>query len=229
MENITVIIPIHKDNDKIKIRKEIDMKEELERDMTPRLIGETYLRKVSENSHQRYTYGLYECQYCGTQWECRTTVINRGVTKSCGCLQKRVSRTHGLRNHRMYGTWINMLDRCYNKDFKHYAYYGGRGIKVCGEWLDIKNFVDWVDKVGKKEKLSNGKLCNEVINEYLLKDEILITKSKEMKDSIFPLIVAAVFSYFSFLFIPGKWYIVTGGLTGALVYSFQKYFKEDKK
>lgn len=57
----------------------------IEKDMTPKLIGETYLRKVSENSHQRYTYGLYECQYCGTQWECRTTVINRGVTKSCGC------------------------------------------------------------------------------------------------------------------------------------------------
>lgn len=55
-------------------------------------------------------------------------------------------------------------------------------------YLNKNNFVDWVDKVGKKEKLSNGKLCNEVINEYLLKDEILTTKSKEMKDSIFPLI-----------------------------------------
>jgi len=57
----------------------------------------------------------------------------------------------------------------------------------------------------------------------------LVANFYDGKDSIFPWIVAAVFSYLSFLFIPGKWYIVTGGLTGALVYSFQKYFKEDKK
>ena len=57
----------------------------------------------------------------------------------------------------------------------------------------------------------------------------LVASFYDGKYSIFPWIVAAVFSYFSFLFIPGKWYIVTGGLTGALVYSFQKYFKEDKK
>ncbi|HOM95853.1 MAG: AzlC family ABC transporter permease [Candidatus Methanofastidiosa archaeon] len=57
----------------------------------------------------------------------------------------------------------------------------------------------------------------------------LVASFYDGKDSIFPWIIAAVFSYFSFLFIPGKWYIVTGGLTGALVYSFQKYFKEGKK
>lgn len=57
----------------------------------------------------------------------------------------------------------------------------------------------------------------------------LVANFYDGKDSIFPWIVTAVFSYFSFLFIPGKWYIITGGLTGALVYSFQKYFKEGKK
>lgn len=55
-------------------------------------------------------------------------------------------------------------------------------------YLNKNHFADWADKVGKKEKLSNGKFCNEIINEYLLKDEVLITKSKEMKDSIYPLI-----------------------------------------
>ena len=138
------------------------MEDVVEKDMTPKLVGETYLRKVLENSHQRYTYGLYECQYCGTQWECRTTVINRGVTKSCGCLQKRVSRTHGLHNHRMYVTWINMLDRCYNPKFTRYKDYGGRGIKVCGEWLDIKNFVDWVDnKSNWEEGLTLDRIDND--------------------------------------------------------------------
>ena len=99
----------------------------VEKDMTPKLIGETYLRKVSENSHQRYTYGLYECQYCGTQWECRTTIIKGGVTKSCGCLQKRVPRTHGLSKHRFYKVWHQVVRRCTNSKDKDYKDYGARG------------------------------------------------------------------------------------------------------
>lgn len=124
----------------------------VERDMTPRLIGETYLRKVSENSHQRYTYGLYECQYCGTQWECRTTVINRGYTKSCGCLISKNNKKHGLSLSRFYSIWRNMLARCYNKKFKQFNDYGGSGITVCEEWLDVKNFIDWVENKSNWEE-----------------------------------------------------------------------------
>ena len=118
------------------------MEEALERDMTPRLIGETYLRKATETSPQKYRYGLYECQYCGKEFEVMYHHIIGGQ-KSCGCFT--TNRTHGLRGHRMYSTWLNMLDRCYNKNFKQFNDYGGRGITVCEDWLDIKNFVDWVD------------------------------------------------------------------------------------
>lgn len=128
----------------------MEVEKVIEKDMTPKLIGETYLRKVSENSHQRYTYGLYECQYCGTQWECRTTVINRGVSKSCGCFT--INRTHGLWGHRLYNTWNHMLYRCYNKNFKQFSDYGGRGITVCEEWLDVKNFIDWVENKSNWEE-----------------------------------------------------------------------------
>lgn len=113
------------------------------KDMTPKLIGETYFRKATENSRQRISYGVYECPYCGKHWECGTVDIKTGRTKSCGCFTK--NRTHGLRNHRMYKTWECMKGRCYNPDFKQYADYGGRGITVCKEWLDITNFVDWVE------------------------------------------------------------------------------------
>ncbi len=56
----------------------------------------------------------------------------------------------------------------------------------------------------------------------------LVASFYEGKDSIFPWFVAAVFSYLSFLFVPGKWYIVIGGLTGALVYAIEKHFRNDK-
>jgi hypothetical protein len=35
-----------------------------------------------------------------------------------------------------------MLKRCFNKKNKAFNRYGGRGIKVCDRWLDIKNFIE---------------------------------------------------------------------------------------
>jgi hypothetical protein len=29
-----------------------------------------------------------------------------------------------------------MKRRCYNPDFKHWHYYGGRGVTVCDRWLN---------------------------------------------------------------------------------------------
>jgi len=56
----------------------------------------------------------------------------------------------------------------------------------------------------------------------------LVASFYDGKDSLLPWIVAAIFAYLSFLFVPGKWYIVIGGLTGALAYSIEKHFRGDK-
>lgn len=56
----------------------------------------------------------------------------------------------------------------------------------------------------------------------------LVASFYDGKDNLLPWIVAAIFAYLSFLFIPGKWYIVIGGLTGALAYSIEKHFRGDK-
>ena len=40
--------------------------------------------------------------------------------------------------------FYDMKQRCYNQNNKAYKDYGGRGIKVCDEWLnDINAFVEW--------------------------------------------------------------------------------------
>lgn len=39
-----------------------------------------------------------------------------------------------------------MVHRCTNPKNKKYKDYGGRGISVCEEWLDIKNFIAWADE-----------------------------------------------------------------------------------
>lgn len=43
-----------------------------------------------------------------------------------------------------YNSYSCMKSRCYREKDPSYKYYGGRGIKVCEEWLDIRNFEAWV-------------------------------------------------------------------------------------
>ena len=118
------------------------MKEELEKDMTPRLIGDTFRKYPTETSTQKATYGLFECQYCGKEFETQVSSIHRGSTKSCGCL---VGEKHGLATNKFYHIWSGIIRRCTNTKNKDYKNYGARGITVCEEWLDIRNFVAWCE------------------------------------------------------------------------------------
>jgi hypothetical protein len=52
-------------------------------------------------------------------------------------------RFHGLIKHPLYQCWRNMKRRCYEPKRKDYKNYGGRGIKVCDEWMTFKNFYDY--------------------------------------------------------------------------------------
>ena len=45
--------------------------------------------------------------------------------------------------HELYKVWDSMKQRCYNQNNPGYKNYGGRGIKVCDEWLnDFKRFAE---------------------------------------------------------------------------------------
>ena len=114
-----------------------------EDDMTPKLIGETWRKYPTEKSTQRATFGLYECGYCGEEFETQVSSIHRGSTKSCGCL---VGEKHGLTTNKFYHIWKGILRRCNNPKNKDYKNYGARGITVCEEWLDVTNFVAWCEE-----------------------------------------------------------------------------------
>ena len=118
------------------------MEEELERDMKPRLIGDLGMGYPTSKSTKKYRCGLYECQYCGKEFEAGTSSVKRGHTKSCGCLRGDV---HGLNSNRFYLTWYNMVKRCNNPKHEDYKNYGERGITICDEWLDIKKFIAWAE------------------------------------------------------------------------------------
>jgi hypothetical protein len=49
----------------------------------------------------------------------------------------------------------SMKNRCYNQKSKEYKWYGGKGIKICNEWLyNPTLFADWALKKGYKKGLT---------------------------------------------------------------------------
>lgn len=118
------------------------MEENIEKDMSPKLIQDLGIMFASEGSKERRRYGLYKCGHCGEEFKAKTTRIKSGVIKSCGCL---VGEYHGMKKHRFYATYRNMMKRCYTKSDPRYKDYGERGISVCEEWQDIIKFVAWAD------------------------------------------------------------------------------------
>lgn len=90
---------------------------------------------------------------CGKTFYLYPYMFAKPMYKSCGCLRLKMTvernSTHGGTNHPLYQEYLSMLQRCYSKNHKAYADYGGRGITVCKEWLDSPQaFYDWVESIG---------------------------------------------------------------------------------
>ena len=73
-----------------------------------------------------------------------------------------------LNEKSLYRKYRDMRTRCLNEHAARYSYYGGRGIKICDEWLNsFDAFVVWSYENGYSEGLSlervdvNGDYCPE--------------------------------------------------------------------
>ena len=105
-----------------------------------------------------------------TKWNCQCNCFKKNIvtvsiahlktghTRSCGCLNiEGLSNrgTHKLSKTRLYRIWIHMKTRCYNENHQHFKYYGGKGIKICDEWLSDNNlFFKWANDNGYTDFLS---------------------------------------------------------------------------
>ncbi|MEN2467887.1 AP2 domain-containing protein [Ornithinibacillus sp. JPR2-1] len=118
-------------------------------DLTGKKFGRlTVIERTSNDKHGK-TRWLCECE-CGNNVISYGSDLNRGKTKSCGCIQK----IHGLSKHRLYNIFAMMKDRCYNPENISYPWYGGQGIKIYQLWLDdYTKFHEWALRNGYKDNL----------------------------------------------------------------------------
>ena len=61
----------------------------------------------------------------------------------------------------IYNSWQNMKGRCLRPKHPKYHRYGGRGITVCKDWLDIKVFYSWAMSNGWKKGLTIDRIDND--------------------------------------------------------------------
>jgi len=132
---------------------------------------------VGKDSCGRY---VWECKCdCGKITTKDSGGLLGGKTQSCGCIRRSIlinrNKTqlskHNLSNHILFRKWAGMKDRCSNSNGKEYKDYGGRGIKICDDWLDTDNgfinFYNWAINNGWRDKLTldridvNGNYCPE--------------------------------------------------------------------
>lgn len=111
-------------------------------------------------------YWICSC-VCGKMTEVQQSNLRTGRIKSCGCKREELlsiaGTTHGHtrqdhgRRTRTWITWQSMKARCYNPDEPHYGIYGGRGVKICKEWLE--SFESFLRDMGERP---NGKTIDRI-------------------------------------------------------------------
>lgn len=134
-------------------------------DKNQNIVGSQYSRltvqKLAYKKNRRLYYTCL-CE-CGCKVDIRKDQLTRGITKSCGCLQKDIAKKTMAENMKKYGfsehplnkIFNGMKQRCYNEKDKGFRYYGKRGISICNEWLnDFKTFYNWAIENGYKRGLS---------------------------------------------------------------------------
>ena len=82
---------------------------------------------------------------------------------------------------RIYNCWYNNLQKCNNPNHSSYKNYGGRGIKVCDEWVNsFEVFRVWALHNGYKDNLTIDRV--DVNGDYCPENFCWITKIDQAKN-----------------------------------------------
>lgn len=95
------------------------------------------------------TRATWRCRCdCGGESVVRTLDLRAGKAVTCGCSH---GEQHGLSRTLEYQCWIGMLDRCNNPNAEGFAYYGGRGVRVCERWSGTGGLARFIADMGPRK------------------------------------------------------------------------------
>lgn len=126
-------------------------------DLTGKRFGRLVVVKYSHSKNG--AFWICQCD-CGGTSVLRTAILNNGSSQSCGCRSREAARQNAETGRaarrlpfpnarKLKDLYRNMLDRCYDTGNKRYANYGGRGVRVCDEWLNSRlAFYHWAHDNG---------------------------------------------------------------------------------
>jgi len=148
--------------------KSLDKRREREKynNLTGRRFGALLVVR-REGTKQSWAAWLCQCD-CGNMKILSTMQLKDPYTKSCGCFNKsrKTLKNMGLTSSNpIYASWSAMKNRCNSLSSIYYPTYGGRGIKVCDEWLDkntgFMNFYNWCHKNSWEKGLHLDRIDND--------------------------------------------------------------------
>jgi len=117
-------------------------------ELTGQRFGAWTVMRYGGMNATRQTGWTCRCE-CGVERFVVAQALREGLSKSCGCQKSAMiaeARTkHGYSKTRAYQVWSDMIRRCTNPKAANWDSYGGRGIKVCDEWL---SFDVWHSHMG---------------------------------------------------------------------------------
>ena len=137
-------------------------------DLTGQRFGRLVCLEYAGADKRRVSLWRCTCD-CGNETIIRGTDLTRkrGAVQSCGCLQREklaenrpkdyhtINIKHGWRHHRLYNIYNNMKQRCYNENTPCYKWYGGKGVRICDEWLaSVDAFASWAMQNGYSDDLT---------------------------------------------------------------------------
>lgn len=143
-------------------------------DLTGKRFNMLVALNFSHKNKSRKTYWDFRCD-CGEIKTLRSDCVKNGSIKSCGCLkreqdiknlnlEKRLDKTIPI--DETYETlarrYAAMKQRCCDPRCPEYRNYGGRGIRVCDEWLySFKNYYEWCVSHGYRKDLEIDRANND--------------------------------------------------------------------
>lgn len=139
------------------------------------LVGQKFSRLLVEKllDYNIYKRTMYLCLCdCGNRTIVPANALISSKTKSCGCLKREKGRNSDIHKihgdacsdntTRLYKIWTTMKSRCLSPEFAKYKDYGGRGIKICDDWINnYSAFKEWAMNNGYADNLSIDRINND--------------------------------------------------------------------